>query len=108
MITTGNYNIIIGANIDAASATDDSQLNIGDTIYGDMNTDRIGIGKTPTVALDVSGDLTITGAGTKPGGGTWTATSDIRLKDVHGSYQKGLQDILKINPITFNYKKVYK
>ncbi|MBN2307269.1 tail fiber domain-containing protein [Candidatus Peregrinibacteria bacterium] len=41
----------------------------------------------------------------KIGGGTWTNSSDARLKDVHGAYEKGLADILGLKPVTFNYKK---
>jgi hypothetical protein len=43
-ITTGGTNIIIGANIDAPSATASNQLNIGNWIYGDGG--NIGIGTT--------------------------------------------------------------
>ena len=41
----------------------------------------------------------------KPGSGTWTIASDIRLKDVKGNYTKGLNEICKLNPILYRYKK---
>lgn len=41
--------------------------------------------------------------GRKPGTSTWTITSDERLKTIHGAYSKGLEDILKLQPITYNY-----
>jgi len=54
---------------------------------------------TPSYTLEVNGT-----AG-KPGGGSWSNSSDIRLKDINGSYEKGLSEILKLNPVSFNYKK---
>jgi hypothetical protein len=44
--------------------------------------------------------------GRKPGTNTWTVVSDERLKDIHGPYSKGLNEILKLNPVTYNYKNV--
>ncbi len=41
----------------------------------------------------------------KPGGGTWNAISDRRLKDVDGSYTHGLDEIAALKPIRFHYKK---
>lgn len=74
-LTDGSYNIIIGSDVDASSATVSNELNIGNTIYGDLSSDRIGIGKAPDagVELDVLGDVQYTG--------TLTDVSDMRLKD---------------------------
>ena len=53
-IYTGSNNIIIGANVDAPSGTADDQLNIGNTIYGDLSTGCVGIGTTsPTAGLHI-------------------------------------------------------
>lgn len=41
--------------------------------------------------------------GRKPGTSAWTITSDERLKAIHGNYSKGLEEILKLQPITYNY-----
>ena len=43
------------------------------------------------------------GDAAKPGGGSWTSTSDARVKTVIGQYSRGLDDILKINVIDFEY-----
>jgi hypothetical protein len=45
-ITTGASNIIIGASVNAPSATASNQLNIGNTIYGNLSTGNVGIGTT--------------------------------------------------------------
>jgi hypothetical protein len=43
------------------------------------------------------------GGAAKPGGGSWSSTSDARVKNVIGSYSRGLNDILQINPVYFTY-----
>ena len=40
----------------------------------------------------------------KTGGGSFAATSDERLKDIQGSYEKGLEAVLALEPIRFTYK----
>ena len=42
--------------------------------------------------------------GYKPGGGSWADTSDIRIKNVLGDYEKGLDEILALQPKKFTYK----
>ena len=66
------------------------------TITGNGN---VGIGAiTPGGQFELSLDQ-----GRKPGTSTWTITSDERLKNIHGNYSKGLDEILKLQPITYNY-----
>ena len=54
--TTGSNNILIGANTSTTGATLGDQLNIGNTIYGNIGTTkRIGINQaTPAGALDIT------------------------------------------------------
>ncbi len=70
-LTTGSKNIVIGYNIDAPSATTDSQLSIGNLIFGTgidgtgttVSTGNIGIGiAAPTGKLEVAQTITSTGA----------------------------------------------
>lgn len=57
-LTTGSRNIIIGYNVDALSSTNDDQLNIGNSIYGDLVTGNIGIGATiPARKLHIDGAI---------------------------------------------------
>ena len=61
----------------------------------------------PTYSLDVAGTFRVTGqAYTDTGAATFTVLSDVRYKDVHGPYERGLDDLLKIGTIRYNYKKV--
>ena len=41
--------------------------------------------------------------GAKPGGGSWATTSDARVKNVHGPYNRTLDDVVQLNPILYNY-----
>jgi hypothetical protein len=60
-VTTGSNNIVIGASATVPSATGDDQLSIGNTIYGDLANDFVGIGvETPLAALDVDGTVSAT------------------------------------------------
>ncbi|WNM18711.1 tail fiber domain-containing protein [Flavobacterium capsici] len=44
--------------------------------------------------------------GRKPGTTTWTVTSDERLKTVNSLYNKGLNEIMQLRPVLYNYKNV--
>jgi hypothetical protein len=60
---------------------------------------NVGIGAmTPGYRLEVNGT-----AG-KPGGGSWSTSSDSRLKNIDGDYARGLNDILRLRSIRFHYK----
>ena len=43
------------------------------------------------------------GGAAKPGGGSFTATSDARVKNVVGIYARGLQEVTQLNPVRFVY-----
>ena len=59
---------------------------------------NVGIGTVnPTARLSVSGTAN------KPGGGLWTAFSDQRLKENIRPYMDGLDEVLQIEPVRFNY-----
>jgi hypothetical protein len=49
--------------------------------------------------------LEVNGSAGKPGGGSWSNSSDERLKDITGAYEGGLSEILELRPITFYYKE---
>jgi len=42
----------------------------------------------------------------KPGGGTWTATSDSRLKKDVKQFKDGLAQVLAINPVNYHYNEL--
>lgn len=109
-ITTGNYNVVIGSNTGSSIATVSNTVLIADGQGNERirvdSAGAVGIGTTaPSYNLDVSGTLRVTGTAYTNGGyTTWTAASDQRLKDIHGSYDRGLADILGIDIVRFQYK----
>ena len=50
------------------------------------------------------GNFTILGTATKPGGGTWIAPSDSRIKNVIGPYTVGLAELDEMIPQHYTYK----
>ena len=53
--------------------------------------------------LYIQDDLQVGGAAYKPGGGSWTAASDKRLKNNIVSFNDGLEELVKVKPVKFNY-----
>ncbi|MGC6414138.1 MAG: tail fiber domain-containing protein, partial [Bacteroidia bacterium] len=78
-------------------------LNIyssGDIVLGNGG-GNTGIGiMTPAYKLHVNGS-----AG-KPGGGSWSAASDARLKENVVPYTEGLSQLLQIKPVRYHYNKL--
>ena len=60
---------------------------------------RVGIGTSTPDTM-----LTVNGGADKPGGGSWGTYSDGRLKDVQGTFDYGLNEVLGLQPIFYRYK----
>lgn len=72
--------------------------NTGDFIF------RNGSTNVDVLSVSPAGNLTIpSNTATKLNSGSWAGTSDIRLKKNIVPYISGLSDLLKIQPIKFNY-----
>ena len=96
-LTTGGNNILIGASTNVPASSTSNYLNIGNTIYGDLSNDYVGIGNSaPDVALDVTGDIEYTG--------TLTDVSDRRLKDNIKPLGQTLDRITQIDTYSFTMK----
>jgi hypothetical protein len=52
---------------------------------------------------NAGGAFEIGGTAAKPGGGSWSATSDARLKKNVEPYTDGLEKIMQVKPVRFNY-----
>lgn len=76
--------------------------NAGKTaIFAKQSNSYVGIGTTnPTQALHVVGNAYKTEGGT-----SWATSSDIRLKNLLGNYEKGLAEISALQPVKYVYKK---
>ena len=93
---TGSNNILVGHGIVAS----DNTLQIGTTLYGNLSTKWIGIGRStpydPNNHLDVSGNAYIlgqVGINTTPGNRTLDVNGDFRTADASGNilnFQQGV------------------
>jgi hypothetical protein len=71
------------------------------------NTSRIVITASGNVGIGTGSPtqlLSVNGSAGKTDGPLWSTFSDRRLKDLHGSYDKGLTEIMALDPVIFNYK----
>lgn len=60
---------------------------------------NVGIGtSTPDQKLSVNGNAS------KPGGGSWATFSDERLKNIKGEFKGGLDAVMKLQPVRYEYK----
>lgn len=100
--TTGGENILLGFDVDATAPGASNELNIGNTIFGDMTnsaedgtgTARIGINEpTPGAELHVSGDIHFTG--------TLTDVSDRRKKRNIRKLTDALDKLRMIDGVSF-------
>jgi hypothetical protein len=48
-------------------------------------------------------NITVSGNGYKPGGGSWVATSDARLKEAVTDYSAGLAKVMALRPVAYCY-----
>src|ERR1700733_7764528 len=88
-----------------------SSRTAGPNQYGiDLFTDfarRISIAPHGNVGIGTATPdnlLTVNGSADKPGGGSWGTYSDGRLKNLDGSFNSGLSQVLKLNPVRYRYK----
>ena len=63
-------------------------------------------GNTGIGTSNPSYTLTVNGTAAKPGGGSWTATSDKRLKKNISPYTDGLEQVLAIRPVKYQYNEL--
>lgn len=97
-ITTGSRNILIGASVAIPTATTNDRLNIGNLIYGDLSASKfVGINTaTPAYTLHVTGDIAYTGV--------MVDVSDRRRKDEIKPIESALDDIVRLQPVSFVMK----
>ncbi|WP_298303813.1 tail fiber domain-containing protein [Flavobacterium sp.] len=119
-ITLGGYNddlastMRVFGSIEARKANATTSSSSGYLMFktnnGGILTERMRINNLGDVGIGTAApggqfELSLN-EGRKPGTNTWTIVSDQRLKTINGTYNKGLNEILQLNPIRFNYKNV--
>jgi hypothetical protein len=95
--------LLIGINNDADDTLGFHQAGAERMTIRSAN---VGIGTTaPTDKLHVIGDLRITGVARKPGGGSWTSSSDLRLKKKLSALTHSLERLLRLRGVQFEWKE---
>lgn len=80
-------------------AADGNNLANNHGLLLNPNGGNVGINTTaPTDALSVNGNAS------KPGGGSWSNFSDARLKNIRGSFNRGLSAVMQMEPLRYEYK----
>jgi len=101
--TTGDYifNVRKNDNTDFTTLTSSAFKfsRFATSLVDILRNGNVGIGTTtPTYKLQISTD-----SAAKPTTALWTIASDARIKENINKYTKGLNELLKINPITYDY-----
>ncbi len=80
-------------------STSSANLGTNFDLLLNPNGGNVGIGTAaPTDKLSVNGTAS------KPGGGTWAVFSDERLKNIRGKYTSGLNVVMRLQPLRYEYK----
>jgi hypothetical protein len=102
----GSYTTFGGSVTNATAIGADAEVTESNTLVlgcvagtnGCPGTVAVGIGTTTPDEL-----LSVNGSADKAGGGSWDTYSDGRLKTVNGSFDSGLNQVLKLRPIRYRY-----
>jgi hypothetical protein len=100
---SGNGVVDVGfggvAGLGWIQATDSSNLASNFGLLLNPNGGNVGIGTTAPTA-----QLSVNGTANKPGGGSWDVFSDERLKNIKGRFNSGLNAVMQLQPIRYEYK----
>ncbi|MEL6863550.1 MAG: tail fiber domain-containing protein [Bacteroidota bacterium] len=96
---TGNMSAFLTATTSTFFSAASAPTPLQPVLALDAANTRVGIGtNAPGHLLELSADDAV-----KPGGGDWTAASDRRLKTNVKDFTDGLETLMAIRPVTFNY-----
>ena len=103
----GNYAIALGERMEVGGDYSIG-IDLATSTYKTLNrANTLGIfgGNVGIATLTPAHRIAVTGTAGLSTGTAWTNTSDIRLKDIDGDYEYGLDRIMKLHPVRFHYKK---
>ena len=113
----GNRNVFIGHN--AGMNVNGSEMFIvnnsdGDStsalVWGRFDKDIIRINNSLGIGMNVGDSvaLAVAGEAVKEGTSDWTTTSDTRVKTDISTVENGLEQIMKLRPVTFRYTDTWR
>lgn len=106
--TTSTDNIVgIGGGASGFSAATQVTFHTGATTNTDTGTERMRIGSDGRVGIGTTAPdqlLSVNGNASKVGGGSWATFSDERLKNIRGPFSTGLNAVMQLQPLRFQYR----
>ncbi len=104
---TGAYSYVMGGVGNTVSGSNSFLLSLSNTAntLAQNNTMSIMGGNVGIGILAPANQLDVAGPARLSSGTAWTNTSDARLKNIDGDYERGLDDIAKLHTVRFRYKK---
>jgi len=106
--TTQTANIAaFGGEVGGMSAATQIDFVTGATTNTDTGTVRMTINSAGNVGIGTGAPtdtLSVNGTASKTGGGAWAVFSDERLKNIKGRFLPGLQAVMQLQPVRFEYK----
>ena len=105
--TVGGNIIARSANVACFALHDNSAVSKGQFIWEGTGTNNITIQNLVSgayVLLRADSYFVASGNAAKPGGGSWTDSSDVRVKNILGDYTSGLASIRALQPVRYTFK----
>ena len=98
--TGSDNNLYFAYATDASLANAAADFTVNPLVLTSTNGGRVGIGtNAPDQKLSVNGDAS------KTGGNTWLAFSDVRLKNIRGTFNTGLKAVMQLQPLRYEYRQ---
>ena len=106
--TTSTANIVaFGGEVGGMAAATQIDFVTAATTNVDTGTIRMTINSSGNVGIGTTSPtdtLSVNGTASKPGGGTWAVFSDERLKNIKGTFNTGLQAVMQLRPVRYEYR----
>ena len=106
--TTSTENIVVvGGGAFGQSAATSISFNTASTTTTDIGTERMKILSNGRVGIGTAAPdqlFSVNGDASKVGGGSWQSFSDARLKNISGPFKSGLNAVMRLQPLRYQYK----
>lgn len=98
---TGGSGLLVDAGNNSGTGS-----TVAHFVSNDVSLMFIGENGNIGIGTDTPGSyrLYCNGSAAKPGGGSWSNPSDMRLKTIGAQFNRGLNEILQVTPVAYHYK----